>query len=631
MNCLTKKSIKMKKLIGTCILLISLSKIIAQENSNPNVLFIAIDDLKPTLGAYYDNFAKTPVIDNIAKKGTTFLNNHVQQAICGPSRASVLTGKRPDYTKVWDLKTKMRDVNPDILTIPEHFKNNGYETIGIGKIFDPRCVDSDKDKPSWSIPHIKESSFTYPKGFNPPALGFYQSEEITKKVYELRNKAKKKGIKNLNKYVRDRYKPPFENIDVPDEAYVDGAIAKRSIEILDNMDSTKPFFLAVGFKRPHLPFVAPKKYWDLYDQDNIKLASYQKKTKNAVDIAYHKSGEMQSYKTGDIKYTLNNEGLLDLDKDFQKKLIHGYYAATSYIDAQIGKIVKKLSEKGLDKNTIIVIWGDHGWHLGDHSLWNKHSNFEQATRSPLIIYDPRINQGYKTSSPTEFIDIFPTLTDLCNVNTPENLDGISLKSFLNGEENTSKIYAISQYPRGNVMGYSFRTKDYRYTVWIKNKKSTDRIYKEDIHAEELYDYKKDINETENKIDDGDYKQIKLSFQTLAARFFNTQTKIEKVETKEKVQNNKFAKNRADIISKFIAEEMKLSDKNLTFLQNTLYNKYETNANKTRGKNLNQEQKRLIYRATYAETRKKLLSNFTTKEVLEISKLERIKQRELSNR
>ena len=181
------------------------------------------------------------------------------------------------------------------------------------------------------------------------------------------------------------------------------------------------------------------------------------------------------------------------------------------------------------------------------------------------------------------------------------------------------------------MGYSFRTKDYRYTVWLKNKKSTDRIYIEDIHAEELYDYKKDINETENKIDDGDYKQIKLSFQTLAARFFNTQTKIEKDETKEKVQNNKFAKNRADIISKFIAEEMKLSDKNLTFLQNTLYNKYETNANKTRGKNLNQEQKRLIYRATYAETRKKLLSNFTTKEVLEIGKLERIKQRELSNR
>ncbi len=621
----------MKKLILLTVLLLIFFRVRAQENQKPNILFIAVDDLKPTIGAYYDNFAQTPNIDKIAKNGTTFLNNHVQQAICGPSRASVLTGKRPDYTRVWDLKTKMRDENPNILTIPEYFKNNGYETIGIGKIFDPRCVDKDKDKPSWSTPFVKENSFTYPTGFKQPALGFYQSEEITKKIYELRKEGQKKGVKNLNKYVRDRYKPPYENTDVPDGAYVDGAIANKSIEIIDNIENSTPFFLAIGFKRPHLPFVAPKKYWDLYDVNKIKLASYQKKTKNAVDIAYHKSGEMQSYKTNDINYKFNKEGLLNIDKDIQRKLIHGYYAATSYIDAQIGKIVTKLKEKGLDKNTIIVIWGDHGWHLGDHSLWNKHSNFEQATRSPLIIYDPRINKGYKASSPTEFVDLFPTLTDLSGLSTPKNLDGISLKSYLNGEESTSKIFAISQYPRGNKMGYSFRTKDYRYTVWISNKKSTDQIYKEDIYAEELYDYKKDINETENKIDDIAYQNTKISFQTLAARFFNSQTKTKKVTKPQKNQKNKYAKNRADIISNFIGIEMSLPEEKIIFLQNILYDKYETNGSKTRGKNLNQEQKKVIYKETYTQTKKKLLEKFNNKEVQEISKLERIKQKEINKK
>jgi len=619
----------MKKLIYLSFLIFT--QIAAQVSQRPNILFIAVDDLKPTLGVYGDNFAKTPNIDAIAKSGTTFLNNHVQQAICGPSRASILTGKRPDYTKVWDLKTKMRDMNPTILTIPEHFKNKGYTTIGLGKIFDPRCVDKDKDEPSWSVPFIKESSFSYPKGYTQPALGFYQSKEITNKVYALRNEAKMKGVKNLNKYVRERYKPPYENIDVPDGAYVDGAIANKSLQIIESLDTSKPFFLAVGFKRPHLPFVAPKKYWDMYDATKIKLASYQKKTKDAVDIAYHKSGEMQSYKTPEINYKLNKEGLLELDKNLQIKLVHGYYAATSYIDAQVGKIIKKLKEKGLDKNTIIVLWGDHGWHLGDHSLWNKHSNFEQATRSPLIISDPRISKEYKINSPTEFLDVFPTLCDLSGISVPENLDGISLTSFLNGESNTSKVFAVSQYPRGNKMGYSFRTHDYRYTVWINNKKSTDQIFKEDIFAEELYDYKIDINETENKIYKKDYQKIKLTFQTLAARFFNAQLKNKRILKKQNLQKNTYAKNRADIISNFIGTEMNLPKPKVNFLQNTLYKKYETNANKTRGKNLTQEQKQDVYRTTYSKTRKILLETFTNKEVQDISKLERVKQKELNNK
>lgn len=625
----------MKKLILLPFLLLHFMNISAQENQKPNILFIAVDDLKPTLGAYNDNFANTPNIDAIADKGTTFLNNHVQQAICGPSRASVLTGKRPDYTQVWDLKTKMRDVNPDILTIPQHFKNEGYTTIGLGKIFDPRCVDNQKDQPSWSVPFIKESSFSYPEGFSQPALGFYQSEEIKNKIYELRKKGQKKGVKNLNKYIRDQYKPPYENVDVPDGAYVDGAIANRSIEIIENIDNSKPFFLAVGFKRPHLPFVAPKKYWELYDENKIELAPYQKQSKNPVDIAYHKSGEMQSYKDPSINYKLNSSGLLDLDKNLQKKLIHGYYAATSYIDAQIGKIIEKLKNKGLDKNTIIVLWGDHGWHLGDHSLWNKHSNFEQATRSPLIISDPRINEKNKVSSPTEFVDLFPTLCDLTEIKVPENLDGISLKSHLKGEGNTSKIFAVSQYPRGKRMGYSFRTNQLRYTVWINNKKSTEPIYKEDIFGEELYDYKNDPYETENKIDYKEYQKTKATFQTLAARYFKSQINQKKIIKKEVVENsepkNKYAQKRANTITEFIASQMTFPEQKVIFLNKTLYQKYASNAKKTRGKNLSQDEKKVIYKATFSATRKKLLEEFTNIQVTEISKLERTKQRELNQK
>ena len=626
----------MKKHFLTFLILLSIIKIQAQDQSKPNILFIAIDDLKPTIGIYGDSFAVTPNIDTIAKNGTTFFNNHTQQAICGPSRASLLTGKRPDYTKVWNLKTKMRDVNPDILTIPQYFKQNGYVTIGLGKIYDPRCVDNDRDKPSWSVPHIKENELEYPNGYHQPALGFYQSEENLTKIKAIKNKAKLKKLQKnkINKYVRDRFKPPYEIGDVPDGAYIDGAIANKGIQILDKIDTSKPFFLAVGFKRPHLPFVAPRKYWELYDESKIQLAAYQKKSKNPVAVGYHKAGEMQSYKTPEITYKLNNEGLLELDKELQKKLIHGYYAATSYIDAQIGKIIDKLKEKGLDKNTIIVIWGDHGWHLGDHSLWNKHSNFEQATRSPLIIYDPRIKKGYKINFPTEFVDLFPTLTDLANIGVPENLDGVSLKAQVKGEVNTPKIYAVSQYPRRNKMGYSFRTIKYRYTVWINNKKSTMPIYKEDIHAEELYDYKNDPLETENKIDNKSYQKTKSTFQMLAARYFKDQvvtskTTNKKSKTLNKVKNNNAYK-RAQVISEFIITKLNLTKDKGKFLLETLSEKYAHNAAKTKGKNLPQEVKREIFKATFIETRNKLLKIFSKSEITQINKLEKKKMSQLNN-
>ena len=517
----------MKYLYNILFIFLSLSCYSQDHIDNrPNILFIAVDDLKPTIGAYGDEIAITPNLDKLSEIATTFHNNHTQQAICGPARASIMTGKRPDYTKVWDLKTKMRDMVPDIVTIPQFFKNNGYKTIGLGKIFDPRCVDQFRDKPSWTVPYLPEHKMGYPKDYGPPAMGFYQNPEIKSKILQLRNEAKSKGVKDLGKYLRSQYKPPFSMSDAPDEAYVDGILAAYANNWLDKLNSnTEPFFLAVGFKRPHLPFSVPKKYWDLYDVSKFRVSEYQKNSKNGPNIAYHSSGELRSYITPEISYEVSDNKRVILSEEFQKNLIHGYYASTSFVDTQIGKIIKKLKKLGLDKNTIIVIWGDHGWHLGDHGLWNKHSNFEQATRSPLIIYDPRINKKIKINSPTEFVDVFPTLCQAAEFEVPENLDGISLLPLINGEKSSIKPYAVSQYTNSNKTGYSFRTDDYRYTVWIEGKKSTDPIYERDIYAEELYNYKFDPNETINLAYDNDNKSLLLRFQKLAANYFNNHSDI----------------------------------------------------------------------------------------------------------
>ena len=517
----------MKQLLFILLIFFVVLKIPAQginKTTKPNVIFIAIDDLKPTIGAFGDEFAKTPVLDKVAKNGTTFTNNHTQQAVCGPSRASLLTGKRPDYTKVRDLKTKMRDINPNILTIPQYFKENGYITAGVGKIYDPRCVDEYRDQPSWSLPFIKEADLNYPQEYGQPALGYYQNKEIKEQITVLRKEAEGKGVSNINKYVRDRYKPPFEISNVPDEAYTDGAITVSALSLLDQVsdDTSKPFFLAIGFKRPHLPFVAPKKYWDLYDREAIQLAAFQKKSKNSSDLAYHSSGEMRSYLSSEVHYKLNEKKLLEMDEELQKKLIHGYYACVSFVDTQVGKIIEKLKEKDLDKNTIIVVFGDHGWHLGDHSLWNKHSNFEQATRSPLMIYVPNGNTSVKVSSPTEFVDLFPTLCELSGLSIPENLDGKSLLLLINQTNKAAKKYAVSQWHKGKVTGYSFRTDTYRYTVWIDKKKSSEFITSNDIVAQELYDYSKDPLETRNHFGRPEYKAIQKELINYSKAYFNSE-------------------------------------------------------------------------------------------------------------
>lgn len=475
-----------------------------------NILFIGIDDLKPLLGCYGDSIAITPNIDMLASKGTLFERAYCQQAVSGPTRASLLTGMCPDKTRVWDLKTLIRNENPDVLTLPQYLKNEGYITYGIGKIFDQRSVDKNKDSLSWSLKSTDGWEFIN-KDFPKPILGSYQSKEISKKYNNVESilKQSKKNKEEEKLLVRDKgIKPTTEAIDVPDNVYQDGAIAEGAIKFLNEYNSEKPFFLAVGFRKPHLPFVAPKKYWDLYDRGNMPLAKFKRKAANSPDFAYHNSNELQLYSDIPPLYSFSDISNTTIPDEKARELIHGYYACISYIDNLIGNIIKTLKSKGFEDNTVIILWGDHGWHLGDHGLWNKHTNFEQATHVPLIIIDPSIKkQKERISEPVEFLSIYPTLCDIINLKKPKHLDGKSIYTLLTNENNNTNNnqYAVSQYPRGNKMGYSIRTSNYRYTIWVKwENKHTDI---NTVYAEELYDYNLDYNETINVVNDKHYKDI----------------------------------------------------------------------------------------------------------------------------
>ena len=485
-----------------------------------NVLFIAVDDLKPLIGAYGDNFAKTPNIDKLASEGFLFEKAYTQQAVCAPSRASMLTGLRPDRTKVWDLKTKIRSKNPNVVTLPQQFKKDGYTTYAIGKIFDPRSVDQGHDSRSWTIPYISPDKLPGPGP--KPALGYYLSDANLTKIKFYEKLADSKGLtgKARYKFIAGNFKPSTEMADVPDEAYVDGRITTEALGKLDKFSKEdKPFMLMVGYKRPHLPFAAPKKYWDMYNRKDVPVAKYQKHSKGGPPIAYHNNPELRSYT--DIPAAIDQYGELDIDK--QRELIHGYYAATSYVDAMIGRLLNKLKETGLDKNTIIVLWGDHGFHLGDHGLWTKHTNFEQATILPFIIVDPGFKPG-KTNIPVEALDIYPTLCELNGIKPPQGIQGKSLVPFLKGETPDLK-FAVSQWPsRGykGGMGYSIRTKRYRYTEWYKSYKSTMPRNEKNVVASELYDYETDPLETKNLVKNKKYADVLAEHKKLLHDFLDGQ-------------------------------------------------------------------------------------------------------------
>ncbi len=419
-----------------------------ETTTPPNVLLIAIDDLRTSLGCYGDTVVKSPNIDRLAASSRLFNRAYCHQAVCGPSRASILTGRLPDNTGVWHNRNLFRDTHPDLVTLPQLFKNNGYHALGLGKFFSGD--EREEDPPSWTIPTVLRA----------PGWKNYALPENNQ---------------------RDGKGDPFERADVPDSDYPDGKLAELAIDTLKSLkDKSQPFFLAVGFFKPHLPFNAPKKYWDMYAPEMFDLKTVRTRTRGAPEQAYPDHLELAGYKD------MPKDERLSLEQARQMR--HGYYACISYTDTQVGKLLDALQQLKLDSNTIVVLLGDHGYSLGEADHWCKATNFELDTRVPLMIRTPGIVQaGVATESLVEYVDLYPTIASLANLSTPKDLDGQSIVPILNEPAENVHESVLSQFSRpfaaGNpeVMGYSIRTDKYRYTRWIDWKSK-------ELQAEELYDY-----------------------------------------------------------------------------------------------------------------------------------------------
>jgi len=428
------------------LIVVSLARLQAAE-SRPNILFIAVDDLRTSLGCYGDKLAKSPNIDRFAATARRFDHAYTQQAVCGPSRTSLLTGRLPDNTRMWHNRNRFRDTQPDIVTLPQLFKNHGYHTVSLGKIFSGD--ERELDPVSWSEPEILKQ-----QGWKNSALGDSGGEG--------------KGA-------------AWEAADVPDEGYSDGKLARLTVEKLTHFKSDgKPFFLAVGFFKPHLPFNAPKKYWDLYDPATFELQDHGHRVKGISEHSHHSHRELGGYR--DMPKDEH------LDAATTRTLRHGYHACVSYTDAQIGKLLAALDELGLAQNTIVVLWGDHGWSLGEKDRWCKGTNFERDTRVPLLIRAPGLKQpGAATAGLVEVVDVYPTLAELASLPAPQGLDGRSLVPMLADPQSPGREAVLSQFARSfsantpEFMGYSLRTPTHRYTRWV-NWQSRETV------AEELYDY-----------------------------------------------------------------------------------------------------------------------------------------------
>lgn len=448
--------------------------------ARPNVLFICVDDLKPMLGCYGDRSVKSPNLDRLAARGMLFERAYCNQAVCAPSRNALLTGLRPTTTGIYDLGTNFREVTPDAVTLPQLFKQNGYRAEGVGKIFHVGHGNHE-DPASWSVPHWQAKVVAYASLQSRATNGLTREEAFFANV----------PVNQVGQLPRGA---AYENLDVPDDAYPDGQIADEAIRRLQTAktNSNTPFFLAVGFVKPHLPFCAPKKYWDLYDRTSFKLAARQTPPEGAPEYAPQFGGELRQYKG------IPEKG--PLDEDLQRTLIHGYHAAVSYMDAQLGRVLDELDRLGLADNTIIVLWGDHGWHLGDHGMWCKHTNYEEATHLPLLISAPGVTKtNTRTAALVETVDLYPTLCELAELKTsslPQHLDGRSLVPTLRDPAVPTKEAIFHAYPRhvgeyGEVIGRGVRTARYRLVEW---KKPGAPARTADL---ELYDYEADPLETKN--------------------------------------------------------------------------------------------------------------------------------------
>ncbi len=414
-----------------------------------NVLLITVDDLRPELGCYGHPMVKTPNIDRLAREGVTFTRHYCQVALCSPSRTSLLTGLRPDSTGIYWIGKHFRDTVPDAVTLPQHFKAHGYHTQAFGKVYHDREHD---DPASWTEPlYVPEA----------PAYGPDEMEAVRAEQKRL-DRMKELGARVDPQTGLPLFLlmpgPSWEAPDVPDNHFWDGQVADRVIETLEEVKD-RPFFLAAGIIRPHLPFVAPRKYFDLYPPEEIALPENTDRPENAPAIEFSQCNEWYRYR--DIR----KPGPLPPDK--AGELIRGYYAATSYADAQVGRVLDALDRLGLAENTVVVLWGDNGYKLGEYGYWGKESNFELDTRVPLIVRAPgRSGTGATCDGLSESLDLYPTLCDLCGVPVPSHVEGTNLAHLLDDPTRPGKAAAVSQFFRDGLMGYTLRTERFRYTEWI---------------------------------------------------------------------------------------------------------------------------------------------------------------------
>jgi arylsulfatase A-like enzyme len=445
------------------------------DDTKPNVLFIAIDDLRPELACYGKDHIRSPNIDRLAESGMLFERSYCMVPTCGASRASLMSGLRPTYQRFVSFDANAEKEAPGITTLNTHFKNHGYHTVSNGKVYHA-TGDSAR---GWSE-----------AAWKPAASG--QSYRL-KKNQAL---ASKNGNKNG---------PPFESADAPDEEYPDAQIATKAISDLQRLkDADEPFFLAVGFLKPHLPFVAPKKYWDLYDHDTIHLPTNYHPPQDAPKGAVHRWGELRTYATVPSKGRVS--------KPMARNLIHGYYACVSFTDAQIGRVLNELDRLELADNTIVVLWGDHGWNLAEHTMWCKHSCFETSMHAPLILRAPGVTlAGQRTRALTEFIDIYPSMCELAGLPLPDHLEGQSFLPIIKNPKLPGKAAAIGRFKSGDTI----RTDRFRFSEYTTPKgEPTSRM---------LYDHQQDPGENVNISEHPDQKD---TVKTLTTELHNGKGKQE---------------------------------------------------------------------------------------------------------
>ncbi|MDG2123128.1 MAG: sulfatase [Verrucomicrobiales bacterium] len=469
--------------LPTLTLLISVLQLSAFQlhaEQRPNVLLILVDDLKPALGCYGDPHAKTPHIDKLAASALRFDLAYCNQAVCAPSRFTLMLGSHSTSTGLYGLGNHLRKAIPDAITIPQHFaKHGGYRTESLGKIFHIGHGNHG-DPDSFSVPHFKEKVIEYRHPDSKPAGALTREEAM------FQNKPAPPG--GMNALPRGA---AFEAPDLPDDAYADGRVANETIERLKAAKARPgtPFLIAAGFARPHLPFSAPKKYWDLHDPNKLPQATNHELPAGSPRVAHKRGGEIRNYFPVPDK-----KDPAKISPNIARQLVHGYYASTSYVDAQIGKVLGSLEKLNLADNTIVVLWGDHGFHLGDLGIWTKHTNYEQANRIPIIIRAPGVTTpGTSTRQPTESVDLFPTLAELANLPAPtgpQPIDGLSLLPVLKDPAARIRDHAYHAYPKGKL-GRALRTERYRLVEWKKpGAPQASAEY-------ELYDYMNDPDEAKN--------------------------------------------------------------------------------------------------------------------------------------